>query len=248
MKKWLQNLSGAVIASLLTVTLSGKAYASEPGEQTALPDSPPQINEYAPQAAPSVPAQDVSSPGSTTQTGMPSVIQTPDLPSASAAPASAETAAETLSAQNDATAPASDAPAPFETSAVEALSIAEIPDGEVPVELSAETPVFEEASGIPVVEVLQQQPAADDITKVDVDLQPVVKKGAPNTAIPTAEILAAPKLASAPMLAVNPFSEPDDTVTAAAVEENDIVQRADSPEDENEIPVTRGVAAKSVEL
>ena len=54
MKKWLQNLSTAVIASLLAVTLSGKAYAEE---QPDLPAEAPAMIE---QPAAPAPVQEIS--------------------------------------------------------------------------------------------------------------------------------------------------------------------------------------------
>ena len=44
MKKWLKNLSGAVMASLLAITLSGKAYANEQQELSV--DAPNEIVEH----------------------------------------------------------------------------------------------------------------------------------------------------------------------------------------------------------
>ena len=57
MKKWLQNLSSAVIASLLAITLSGKAYAN--AEDQTLPNESPtavvEASEPAPVVAEAVP-------------------------------------------------------------------------------------------------------------------------------------------------------------------------------------------------
>ena len=50
MKKWLQNLSGAVMASLLAITLNGKAYAEDPQPVSA--EAPVEIVEAAPAPAP----------------------------------------------------------------------------------------------------------------------------------------------------------------------------------------------------
>jgi hypothetical protein len=47
MKKWLQNLSGAVMASLLAVTLSGKSYADAEEPQTLPAEAPTQVVESA---------------------------------------------------------------------------------------------------------------------------------------------------------------------------------------------------------
>ena len=244
MKKWLQNLSSAVIASLLAVTLSGKAFASEPGEQaSSLSDSPPQIIDSASQAESPV-EQNVSLPAATAQTETLTASEiSAGVQSAPEAPAAADPTEGTPPAQANTAAMASDTPTAAEIPAGEAAPAA--PSAEALTEESGEILAVPVASEVTVDDQpVQRQPAADNAA-LDVVLQSAAESGTLKAASPAVEMPAAPKMLTTPLGAVNLSSEPADTLT---LEENNEEQSAGLDEEKIDTLMLRSAAAKSTEL
>ena len=130
MKKWLQNLSGAVMASLLAVTLSGRAFA-ETEEPQALPaEAPTQVVESAVPVP--VEAMPVAAPVSAAEEAAPVTAPTP-----AAVPVVAEAAPAVVQAPTGDAASAAAAPAAVETPAAVEPSVAEVQAAEIP---AAEVP------------------------------------------------------------------------------------------------------------
>ncbi len=57
MKQWLRKVSSLFLASMLTVSLNGKAYAQ--AEQTALPETPPEIVDPAASEEGTIPTEEM---------------------------------------------------------------------------------------------------------------------------------------------------------------------------------------------
>ena len=170
MKKWLQNLSGAVMASLLAITLNGKAYAEDP--QPVPAETQTEVVETAPEPAPApvapVPAPEPVAPvASAIVEAPPSVAQAAPVvaaPAPAPAPAPAAEAAPVASAAP--TAMAAAVPVAVEAAAApapaSAASEASAASSEAPVAApKAAEPAAEETAIVEAPDVLQTPVAAD---------------------------------------------------------------------------------------
>ena len=169
MKKWLQNLSSAVIASLLAITLSGKAYAN--AEDQTLPNESPTVAVEASEPVPvvtgtaSAPAPEPA-PASESVTPVVPVAET--NPVAAAVPAAVEAVPDPV-AQTEAPAivlATPEAPAESLETAVAAPEVAlSVPEAPIVALAVAETPAEEPV--VPEASVAAETPVvAENQTKI----------------------------------------------------------------------------------